>query len=100
MKLIGIMSLSEDRATVRKLFENQGVQIFSETDILGHSRETLAKFGWFTTPQDVPDYSTLCFAIVPDESAKGVIDAIGALPGREESDHPVRGFVVPVETMI
>lgn len=100
MKLIGIMSLTEDRAKVRGLLENQGVQIFSETDILGHSTESMAKYGWFTTPQGTPEYASLSFAIVPDESAEAVVAAIAALQKQEPSDHPVRAFIVPVETMI
>lgn len=100
MKLVGIMSLSEDRAKVRNLFENQGVQIYSETDILGHSTESMAKYGWFATPRETPEYASLCFAIVPDASAEAVVAAIASLQEQEPSDHPVRAFTVPVETMI
>lgn len=100
MKLIGIMSLKEDRATVRDLFEDQGVRIFSETDILGHSTETIEKFGWFATPQDAADYSSLCFAIVEDAAAETVFAAIAGLRKTRPGDHPIHAFVVPVEKMI
>ena len=100
MKLIGIMSLTEDRAKVRDLFRDQGVQIYSETEILGHSTESVAKFGWFTTPAETPEYASLCFAIVDDESADSVFAAISALQEPESGDHPVRAFLVPVERMI
>ena len=100
MKLVGIMSLKEHRRKVREVLKNQGVQIFSETDILGHTTETLARIGWFATPQQTPEYSTLCFAIVPDENAAPILDAIAALGPEDDSGHPIRAFMVPVERMI
>jgi nitrogen regulatory protein PII len=100
MKLIGIMSLKEDRAAVRDLFEDKGVRIFSETDILGHSTETIEKFGWFATPQDTADYASLAFAIVEDAAAETVFAAIADLQQARPGDHPIHAFVVPVEKMI
>jgi len=100
MKLIGVMSLKEKRAQVRDLFKQHDVRIYSETDILGHTTETIAKFGWFSTPEEVPDYSTLVFAIVEEASAAAVFDAIADLANADRSDHPIRAFLVPVERMV
>ena len=101
MKLVGIMSLEEHRQQVRDLLRDQGLQIYSETDILGHSTETIARIGWFAASQPIPDYGTLTFAIVPDENADAVYQAIVDLrAGMGDIDHPVRAFVVPVERMI
>ncbi|MDD5718226.1 MAG: hypothetical protein PHQ53_00890 [Candidatus Krumholzibacteria bacterium] len=100
MKLVGIMSLKEHRRIVRDVLQNQGVQIFSETDILGHTTETLAKIGWFATPQATPEYSTLCFAIVPDENAGPILDAFAKLGPTDDTGHPIRAFLVPVERMV
>jgi nitrogen regulatory protein PII len=100
MKLVGIMSLKEHRNIVRNVLQDQGVQIFSETDILGHTTETLARVGWFATPKQSPEYSTLCFAIVPDENAEPILDAIAALGPTDDSGHPIRAFMVSVERMI
>jgi len=101
MKLVGIMCLEEHRPQVRDLLRDQGLQIYSETSILGHSTETIARIGWFAASEPTPDYSTLMFAIVPDDNAGAVYDAIVALRARiGEVDHPVRAFVVPVERMI
>jgi hypothetical protein len=100
MKLVGIMSLKEHRNRVREVLENQGVQIFSETDILGHTTETLARVGWFATPRQTPEYSTLCFAIVPDENATPILDAIAALGPGDDTGHPIRAFSVAVERMV
>jgi hypothetical protein len=101
MKLVGIMSLAQHRDQVRDLLRGQGLQIYSEADILGHSTETIASIGWFAASRPTPDYSTLSFAIVPDENADQVCDAIAGLrESMGETDHPVRAFLVPVERMI
>jgi hypothetical protein len=101
MKLVGIMSLKAQRDQVRDLLRDQGVQIYSETDILGHSTETIARIGWFAASPASPEYSTLCFAIVPDENAEAVFDAIAALrDGGSDAEHPIRAFLVPVERMV
>ncbi|MFO7653044.1 MAG: hypothetical protein R6X25_04400 [Candidatus Krumholzibacteriia bacterium] len=100
MKLVGIMSLRESRTAVRRLLENHGLQIYSETEILGYTRGTIAQYGWFAAPRDAPSYSTLYFAIVPDEEAEAVFSAIESLARDDETGHPVRAFLVPVERMV
>jgi hypothetical protein len=100
MKLIGIMSLREDRDRVRDLLRDRGVRIYSEADIVGHSQETIASFGWFATPAEIPQYGSLCFAILPAGEAEALFQQIGGLAGESERDHPIRAFLVPVEAMI
>jgi hypothetical protein len=99
MKLVGIMSLKEHRTVVRDLLRSQDVQIYSETEILGHSTESIAKIGWFATGEESPEYSTLCFAIMPDASAEAAFAAIEAFVREHPSDHPLRAFLVPIERM-
>ena len=78
MKLVGIMSLKEHRSVVRDLLRAQDVQIYSETEILGHSTESIARIGWFAAGEESPEYSTLCFAIMPDANAEAVFAGIEA----------------------
>jgi len=99
MKLIGIMNLEQDKTTVRKLFEKHGVQIYSETDITGHTVTTLEKYGWRPST-DVPVYSSLCFAIIADERAEEIMNEITRLSRTDASGHPIRAFQVDVERMI
>jgi hypothetical protein len=99
MKLIGIMNLEDDKARVRKLFEKHGVQIYSETDITGHTVDTLERYGWRPST-DVPVYSSLCFAIIPKERAEEIMEEISRMSQTDESGHPVRAFQVDVERMI
>jgi len=99
MKLIGIMNLANDRAEVRKLFEKHGVQIYSETDITGHTLTTLERYGWRPST-DIPVYSSLCFAIIADERAEEIMGEISRLSQADVSGHPIRAFQVDVELMI
>lgn len=100
MKLVGVMSLREDRQKIRDIMKKHDVQIYSETAIVGHTPASVAKFGWFATTDENPSYATLCFAIIADEAARAIVDEIGQLTGRDKSDHPIRAFLVPVEHMV
>lgn len=99
MKLIGIMNLDKDRPAVRKIFEKTGVQIYSETEISGHTVSTIEKYGWWPST-DVPVYSSLCFAIIPDEQADEIMGAISRLSAEDDTGHPIRAFLVDVERMV
>lgn len=99
MKLIGIMNLEQDKSTVRRLFEKHGVQIYSETDITGHTVTTLERYGWRPST-DVPVYSSLCFAIIHEERAEEIMEEISRLSQADGSGHPIRAFQVDVERMI
>ena len=100
MKLIGLMSLEEDKETVHELFEKHGVQLFSETEIKGHTLSTIEKYGWWPTDRSVPVYSSLCFAVVPRLRADDIMAEIEKRAERDSSPHPIRAFQVDVERMI
>jgi hypothetical protein len=100
MKLVGVMSLREDRQKIRDIMKKHDVQIYSETAIVGHTPTSVAKFGWFATTDENPSYATLCFAIIADEAARSASRSRRRSPGRDQSDHPIRAFLVPVEHMV
>jgi hypothetical protein len=100
VKLVGIMSVQEKKAVVRDLLKERGIEIYSETDILGHTPATIAQHGWFATARETPEYSSLSFAILPDDAAEAVFAEIERLAAVDESDHPLRAFLVPVERMV
>ncbi len=100
MKLVGVMSLQEDRDRIRELMKRHNVQIYSEAQIVGHTPQTVAKFGWFATPDEIPSYGTLCFAIIADDAAAAIVAEIRRIGESEHSDHPIRAFLVPVEAMV
>jgi len=99
MKLIGIMSLESDLQEVKEIFDNHDVQIFSETQIKGHTRRTIERFGWAPETR-IPFYSVLCFAVMDKMRADDIMREIAARAEMEKSEHPIRAFQVDVEQMI
>jgi hypothetical protein len=100
MKLLGVMSLQEDKNTIKELFKEHQIQLFSELNIAGHTSATIKEFGWFTTKTDLPYYSTLCFAIIPEDQADTLMSEIGKRFEEDTTGHPIRAFQVDVERMI
>lgn len=100
MKLLGIMSLAKDRDQVIKIFERNNVQIFSETEIAGHTPSTIKEYGWWPTSKEATIYSTLFFAIIPAELADAIMADVKRSREDETPQHPIRVFQVAVEKMI
>ena len=101
MKLIGLMSLAQYRDRVRKVFEKHEVHIYSEVEITGHTVDTIKKYGWWVFEKDgIPMYSTLFFAVVPEEKAAEIMEHITSLKEEWDPNHPPRAFQVDVEKMV
>ncbi len=101
MKLIGLMSLAEYRDRVRKVFEMHEIQIYSEVEITGHTSDTIDKYGWWVfEKEEIPMYSTLFFAVVPDEKANDIMSNIASVKNEWDANHPPRAFQVNVEKMV
>ena len=102
MKLISVMSLTAYRDQVRGLFDEHNVQIYSETDIVGHSSDTIQQYGWWSFDRDGTNmYSVLFFAVLPADKASEIMASIEALRNTEENPgHPIRAFQVNVEKMV
>ncbi|RMF68739.1 MAG: hypothetical protein D6743_02970 [Calditrichaeota bacterium] len=101
MKLIVLMSLTDYRDKVRKMFEKHEVKIYSEVEITGHTSETIQRYGWWVfEKEDVPMQSTLFFAVISKEKADEILADISALRAECDPDHPPRAFQVNVEKMV
>lgn len=100
MKLLGIMSLAKDRDRVIEIFEKHDVQIFSETEIAGHTPSTIKEFGWWPTSKEAVTYSALFFAIIPAEKADEIMGSMSTLKQDTAHNHPIRAFQVDVEKMV
>ncbi|HEX9653975.1 MAG TPA: hypothetical protein VGA99_09710 [bacterium] len=101
MKLIVMMSLAQYRDQVRKIFEKHKIHIYSEMEITGHTSDTIKQYGWWVFEKsNIPMYSILFFAVVPQEKADELMNDITCL--REECDpnHPPRAFQMDVEKMV
>lgn len=100
MKLVGLMSLTDDQQEIRKIFEQSHIQIYSELDIHGHTADSLRHYGWWPAEGGQPIYSQLYFAIISREEAAGLLDKVEKFNAQREGLHPVRAFIVDVEKMI
>lgn len=100
MKLLGIMSLAKDRDKVIEIFEKHKVDIFSETDIAGHTPSTIQEYGWWPTSKEAITYSSLFFAFIPDEKADEIMGAMSSFMQDTSHKHPIRAFQVAVEKML
>ena len=98
MKLIGIMSLEDDKNKVKEIFEKHGVEIFSEVDIKGHTLSTIEKYGWWPS-NDLSVYSSMCFAIIAKYRADEIMEEMSKMSG-DDTVHAIRAFQVDVERMI
>lgn len=100
MKLIGLMSLAQYKDQVRKLFEKHQVHIYSEIDIVGHTADTIKRYGWWSFEKELPMYSHLFFALVPKEIADEIMTDIQCLSEECDPEHPPRAFQIDVEKMV
>ncbi len=100
MKLIVLMSLAQYRDEVRKIFERHEVHIYSEVEIIGHTADTIKRYGWWSFDKDVPIYSTMFFAVVPEEKANEIMEDINCFSDECDPQHPTRAFQIDVEKMV
>jgi hypothetical protein len=100
MKLLGIMSLAQDRDQVIEIFERHEIQIFSETEIAGHTPSTIKEYGWWPASKDAVTYSTLFFAIIPEDKADAIMAEMSTLKKDSTHKHPITAFQVDVEKMV
>ncbi|TVP75308.1 MAG: hypothetical protein EA352_08570 [Gemmatimonadales bacterium] len=92
MKLVVMMYLEEDTEAVHKLLAREGVEVFSEAAVRGHGRGAA---GWYG---DVAPYpSGMLMAFLPAEPAEALMEAIRGCEGCQDSDHPIRGWMMDVE---
>lgn len=101
MKLVVVMSLEACADDLRAVYQNLGIPIFSETDIRGfyHHEHLVDPSNWFGK-LDAPAYSRLAFAIVDDDQAELLLEAIRAHNETHGRAHPVRAFSLHVEQSV
>jgi len=98
--MIGIMCLEHCSKQVRKIFKDFEVSIFSELDVKGYSSEKTSQVGWWPGDHELPNFSSLCFAMISKEKADDIMDAIDKMVKEDETGHPIRAFLMDVERMI
>ena len=92
MKLIILLYLKDDEGCVAKLLKERGVMAYSRLPLEGHG-SGLA--GWYGST--VPYASSMAFAIVPEDQAAALLDAVRGCNGVADPRHPIHVIQLPVE---
>lgn len=98
MKLLIITSIKECQETVGQIFKETGIQVFSMSEIAGFKEGSSTSFtdNWFGSGGDSYD-SIMLFSFTEKEKAEKALELIKKYNEKEETDFPIRGFIVPVE---
>ncbi len=95
MKLVFLMYLEEDDALVMKGFKELGVAVFSRLPLEGHGA---GAEGWYG--EVAPYRSQMVFAVLSDNEASRLLDAVAGWPAGQDPRHPVRACQVDVEKAV
>jgi hypothetical protein len=95
MKLVVLMFLEDDAASVRRLLQSQKVATYSELSVRGHGQGTA---GWYG---DVaPFQSSLYMVFLPDDEALNLMAAVENLPVTRDKRRPIRAWQMDVESAV
>jgi hypothetical protein len=98
MKLFIITCLKENFHAVSNLLKQSNIQVFSATDITGFKNNQAVDLSaaWFAAGDEKFD-SMLVFSFTAEENSDLGLIAIKQYNVENESDFPIRAFIVPVE---
>lgn len=101
MKLLVIMSVEAYAPELRRLYVQHGLTVFSETDVEGYHRPDpdAHRTSWFGHDRGA-DYSKLTFALVPDDQADALLDALAAYNRDVHPERPAHAFLMGVERTV
>lgn len=98
MKLLIVTSIKECQDKVGDIFRETGIEVFSVSEIAGFKEGSSVSLthSWFGSGGDVFD-SIMLFSFTQKENADRALELIREYNKREQSDFPIRGFIVAVE---
>lgn len=100
MKLLIILSIEEHTKIVRKLLREEGVPVYSETDIYGFNTEEHKPdiSNWFAHDHD-ERFSKLFFSIQTEHAVSRVLDAVRKynLEHENTKNYPLHAYQLNVE---
>ncbi|MDP4284513.1 MAG: hypothetical protein Q8891_08825 [Bacteroidota bacterium] len=98
MKLLVVTSLKEYQKNVAKIFEQAGISVFSVSDTIGFKENSAPNLidEWFGAGTDHFD-SIFLFSFTEDANADHAIELIKEYNTVEDSQFPIRAFILPVE---
>ncbi len=99
MKLLIITAIKESQNNIAGIFKKTGIQVFSVSEIAGFKEGTSISLthSWFGSGGDSVD-SIMLFSFTETERAEKALGLIKEFNESEQSDFPVRGFIVAVES--
>lgn len=93
LKMVVLMYLQEDEACVGRLLSEVGIEQYSRLSMEGTGPG--AEAGWYG--EVAPYESRMVFALMPEDRAAEVLDAVSRCRGVEDPRHPIRAAQLPVE---
>lgn len=101
MKLVAIMSVASSADSLKKLYDEHGVPVFSEADIKGFrlSNSDLEERSWFGGSRN-PVYSKLTFAFLMESKATELMNAIEQLNDSDATGLKISAFQLDVDRSI
>lgn len=93
MKLVILMYLEEDDRCVERLLKEAHVEAYSRMPVEG--RGPGAQTGWYG--EIAPYQSRLTMAVVPDQLAASLMQAVSECSGVQDPRHPIRAVQLDVE---
>lgn len=91
--MVVLMYLKEDEACVDRLLAESRVPVYSRLDVEGITPG--AAPGWYG--ESAPYASEMIVAIVADDVAAALLEAVSECRGVQDPQHPIRALQLPVE---
>lgn len=101
MKLINILNLEEYQEDIKKLMQENQINIYSEVNIQGYYKadKSTNASNWFANDSIGID-AKMNFAFLPEASVQKLLEAIRQFNTRNQLSNPVHAFVLNVEQSV
>lgn len=93
MKLVILMYLRGDTDCVDRLLAESQVPVYSRMEMEGIAKS--ARGGWYG--ESAPFSSEMIVAVVPDDVAGSLLEAVAGCKGVQDPGHPIRALQLSVE---
>lgn len=101
MKLFIVACLKDNEVDVQQIFKKANINVFSSTDVKGFKQNDSVNIleNWFASEEETFD-SMFVLSFTTSENTENGLELIKAYNNKNDSQFPIRAFVVPVEKSI
>lgn len=101
MKLFIVACLKDNEVDVQQIFKKANINVFSSTDVKGFKQNDSVNLleNWFASEEETFD-SMFVLSFTTSENTEKGLELIKAYNNKNDSQFPIRAFVVPVEKSI